>query len=389
MEKVKIIFLCAVFLTAAPFIADAAVLYILPQAQTVYLGDTFIVEVRLDTEGKEINAAEANLTFSINLIDVLDVSTGGSALSIPVKGRGDSKGGDLFLAGGAPEGFTGDGLVGRITFSTKAEGTAVISFADDSRVLLNDGSGTPAELIYLEGIYLIGKRPEGWVAISAPTHPNQSKWEQGSTLRLHWDPAQDAEYSYILSRDPLAEPDEIPDKPAGELLWIGDMEYAWLEDGIYYFHLRQAVKDAPGQITWGPKITFRAMIDATPPEDFQPKFVAIEGRQYIAFNAFDKTSGIDHYEVQEQPLDFWGNPKEVAGEWQKGQSPYLPSDQKLNSIIRVRAFDGAGNTRVAELAPPKKPLWKTALPWIILAVLFALMAWIGKKKFNKKSGKKI
>ncbi|KKU85775.1 MAG: hypothetical protein A2667_01055 [Candidatus Wildermuthbacteria bacterium RIFCSPHIGHO2_01_FULL_47_27] len=385
MAQTKTIFLLAFLAVALPFGADAAVLYLLPQAQQVYLGDSFVVEVRLDTEGEEINAAEANLKFPADLLEVVDVGMGGSVLNIAVNGKRADVDGSISFAGGAPEGFRGDGLVGRITFLAKGEGTASVNFMDDSRVLLNDGSGTPAPLVFLEGTYAAGAKPEGWVAISAPTHPNQNKWAQGNTLHLRWDLEKDAEYSYILSRDPLAEPDETPDRPQGDLLWMGDMEYAYLEDGIYYFHLRKGANDSSGQMNWGPKITYRAMVDATPPEDFQPQFARIEGKNYVVFNAFDKTSGVNRYEVLEQARDFWGKPKENSGNWKEGRSPYLLADQNLNSAVKIKAIDEAGNARMAEIIPPKKPLWQTALLLIIFAVLFIFAALSFRKKFQRKS----
>ena len=77
------------------------------------------------------------------------------------------------------------------------------------------------------------------------------------------------------------------------------------------------------------------------------------GRYFIVFNTTDKQSGIDHYEVIEEPLDSfslfnWGG---VDAPWVTARSPYLLQDQSLNSIIRVKAVDKAGNEYIATYVP--------------------------------------
>jgi Na+-transporting methylmalonyl-CoA/oxaloacetate decarboxylase gamma subunit len=78
-----------------------------------------------------------------------------------------------------------------------------------------------------------------------------------------------------------------------------------------------------------------------------------DGRYYISFNTTDKQTGIDRYEVMEEPLDqfgsfLWGR---ADAPWVAARSPYVLEDQTLNSVIRVRAIDKAGNEYVASLLP--------------------------------------
>ena len=57
------------------------------------------------------------------------------------------------------------------------------------------------------------------------------------------------------------------------------------------------------------------------------------GQKFISFFTTDKDSGIDYYEI-----------KEGKGDYKIAQSPYLLSDQeKMRTVIRVRAYDTAGN----------------------------------------------
>jgi len=212
--------------------------------------------------------------------------------------------------------------------------------------LLNDGLGTESELNFLSGNYKIVEKPEGLPIISSKTHSDQDEWYPESTLHLHWHLEEETKYSYLISYDPLAEPDEIADEPEGKLTWMGDIEYKGLEDGIYYFHLKQATKNKQQELEWGPKVTFRAMIDTSLPEEFELEFTEIEGKNYLVFITKDKTSGVEYYEV-----------KEGKGSFAKAISPYLLKDQNLRSAIEVRAIDGAGNKRIVKFTPTFKIIW--------------------------------
>ena len=96
--------------------------------------------------------------------------------------------------------------------------------------------------------------------------------------------------------------------------------------------------------------------DVLPPEGFSISLERIPnqyGKYSIIFNTSDKQSGIDHYEVIEESLREarlfkWG--REDAP-WKTVRSPYELTDQTLNSTIRVRAIDKAGNEYIAILLP--------------------------------------
>jgi len=380
------VFLFVLICVAIPLGVRAVTLYLLPQSQTVYQGDSFLVELRLDTEGEEINAIEANLKFPSDLLKITDFSKGGSILTFWPQ-EPTLRDSVVSFVGGRPGGFKGEGLVLKINFLAKEVGKTKIDFKENTKVLLNDGKGTPAKLNFLEGNYEVVRKPEGLPIISSRTHPDQNKWFKGTTLHLHWDLIEGAEYSFILSRDPLAEPDEMPDRPAPKegLIWMGDMEYPNLEDGIYYFHLRErretdAELNAEPTRKWGPKITFRAMIDSTPPEDFKPEIgkdpAIFEGKYFLSFTTADKTSGIDFFEVKEGKRNF-----------KRAESPYLLEDQELKSIIKVKAVDKAGNERIAEIIPPATPFpyGLIILILIIAVIILAAIWWIIKSRKRRKT----
>lgn len=145
-------------------------------------------------------------------------------------------------------------------------------------------------------------------------------------------------------------------------VWLDESSQVLLHDG-YGSPATLAVQDAtitladtPGsqiQDTW--KDDVRA--DTELPSDFAITLtrddVAFNGDYFIVFNSNDKQSGIDHYEVMEEPfseffLFRWGR---ADAPWERAESPYVLKDQTLNSTIRVKAIDKAGNTRVVTLVP--------------------------------------
>lgn len=371
--SVNLLVICVFLLL--PSIAEGATLYLMPQSQTIYQGDSFISEIRLDTEGEEINTTQVGLTLPQNLLEAIDFSKGGSILALWVE-EPKIQQGEINFIGGVPEGFKGDGLLGKISFLGKEIGKAEVSFKEDSKVLY--GEGIPASLTFLNGNYEIIKKPEEIPVITSESHPDQNKWYKDTRLQLYWVPKEEAEYSWILSRSPLDTPDEIPDKPLpkeGVAFWMGAMEYDLKGegDGIYYFSLRQKLLGED----WQKEVSrFRAMIDATPPEEFEPQIgqdpAVFEGKYFLSFATTDKTSGADHYEI-----------KEGKGEWRIGNSPYLLEDQSLRNKILVKAVDKAGNERIVEIIPPCKITWKDIISWTILALIIGVVVWFLLKKLKR------
>jgi len=386
-----------------PAIAKAAILYLLPQSQTIYQGESFLVEVRTDTEGEDINAIEGHLNFPQDKLEIINIGKGGSILNLwPEEPFYSNQTGEISFIGGIPGGFQGQGgllsIIFRVNPRVAPRESASITFKDDSKILLNDGEGTSAQLTFVEGNYEVTEKPEGMPVITSKSHPDQGKWYKESTLYLYWKLEKEAEYSWILSYDPLAEPDEIPDKPKpkGELAWMGAIEYAGLEDGIYYFHLRQKLPDK----AWSKKITFRAMIDTMPPEDFEPKIAkdptVFDGKYFLSFTTQDRTSGVDHYEIVEelrrgvlQPFitKLGKKEREPLKGWKIAESPYLLEDQSLQSKILVKAIDKAGNERIAKIIPSYKVTWEDVLFLVILVLIVVGVVWWLWRRIHQKNTK--
>ncbi|MEA1963464.1 MAG: hypothetical protein U9M94_04500 [Patescibacteria group bacterium] len=132
-----------------------------------------------------------------------------------------------------------------------------------------------------------------------------------------------------------------------------------------------------------------------------------ENQYYINFYTSDKQSGIDRYEVLEiksehklgvaLKLSWWDKimgKKPYIPEWKRAAMPYLLEDQNLESTIKVRAVDKAGNERYVEYVPPAELRIKAektsndylyvllfiAGVFIVLILLIFLIIAIKKKK---------
>lgn len=123
----------------------------------------------------------------------------------------------------------------------------------------------------------------------------------------------------------------------------------------------------------------RIEADNIPPEEFAIELVrtpnAFSNKYIIVFSTTDKQSGIDHYEVLEEPFDEfelfrWG--AETAP-WITTRSPYELEDQTLNSTIRVRAIDKAGNEYVATLVPDESQRSMTTQSKLLVALIGTAM----------------
>ena len=81
--------------------------------------------------------------------------------------------------------------------------------------------------------------------------------------------------------------------------------------------------------------------DDIPPEPLEiilaRHSLIFEGKYFIAFFAVDLETGIDYYQV-----------KEGDRPWKKTSNIYLLEDQSLQSLIKVKAVDKAGNERIIE-----------------------------------------
>ncbi len=268
---------------------SAATLYIDPGVTTLNRSDSLTLAVRLQPDqeiGECINVVDAVVKYSDN-IQPVDVSIGKSIFSIwveqPVINKEERT---ITFAGGIPNGYCGrvqgdprlTNVIAELVFRSPGmqigalndSDQAVVEFAPETQVLLNDGQGTKADLRLLGAKVNLSKDP-------------------GSSISDPW---------------------------------------------------RESVRG-----------------DGLPPEEFSITLTkedkAFGGKYFIVFNTTDKQTGISHYEVIEEPIAEFGEFSWGAADvpWTRTVSPYVLKDQSLNTTIRVKAVDKAGNEYIATLVP--------------------------------------
>lgn len=304
--------------------AHAARLYFYPQAIDVVEGETFVLEVRVDTQGELINALEIEGKVTSGVIESVDTANSLVEIFIESSLTDDNT---FKFSGGTPGGFTGDGIIGRLTIKPEATGGVNISFGDSLNLLTGTGNNVEAPITTLEANAVVEEKTDRHIDITSRSHPNQNTWYNKGDLQLHWDLEDRTEYSYLVSLDSTAIPDNNSNKPTGQLMWLGDVTIEGLTNGIYYFTLKRVGESEISR--------YRAQIDTTP-----PSWIAIEVNEgvpetrrqaFATFLARDELSGISRYEVT---ID--DNPPETV------LAPYiLPIHY---SRIVITAYDKAGNT---------------------------------------------
>lgn len=282
------------FLVAAVFFvtdtASAASLYIDPPFSQLNRGDTVSLAVRLDVDeavNECVNAVDAVIHYSDNVLPI-DISIGESIFNVWVETPTiDTTNKTITFAGGIPNGYCG-------------------RVAGDPRL-----TNVLTEIVFQSPGFTIGgsSNPEAQISFDEVTtaYLNDGR---GTKAPLTTYPASIT----------------LHDRPGSNLSnpWQSEVE-----------------------------------ADRTPPEEFSITLEKGDGeysnRYYIVFQTTDKQTGVDHYEVMEEPLTQFG-----SFQWGRADAPwvrvphppvYVLDDQSLNSIIRVKAIDKAGNEYVATLVP--------------------------------------
>lgn len=344
--------------------AHAATLEIVPQSRDIYQNESFIADIVLDTEGANVNAVKLELVFPSDILEVLDISRGGSVISLWIEDPYFSNTeGSISFIGGMPGGFVGEGIIGSITLLAKNTGDATVSFLN-VQVLLNDGAGTEALLTSYGKNFFIMEQVGDRLIVFSSRHPNQNIWYSDTVLHFQWDIEENVSYRYILIQDPDANPNSPEGAP------IGDIRFVDMGEGIFYFILKQKQFDDE---VFGPVSRYRVMIDHTSPLAFDPEVAEINGKQFLVFYTTDMISGVDYYEILKTQV-------KGAGVWQRAESPYLLADEDLRGIIKVKAIDKAGNDQIAELQFPTRFTFLDGLYLFLIFVGLLLVSWFWHRR---------
>ncbi|MBI5037724.1 MAG: carboxypeptidase regulatory-like domain-containing protein [Candidatus Kerfeldbacteria bacterium] len=339
---------------ALPWIADAATLQLSPSSGSYNSGQTFSVELRVNSDGVAINAAESTIRFPQNLVQIESISSAGIFTFWPVSPTFSNATGIMSFSGGLPNpGYTGSaGKILTIMFRSIAAGSIQIR-TENSRVLANDGQGT--DVMTTEGTigtFAVSEDPvvlPDAPTVSSPSHPDPNQWYNNPNPIFSWDPVSGATgYSVAYDDQPATTPDTTVDV-------IGTTQaYTAIGDGTWYFHIRAENVDG-----WGTTAHFRTQIDLTAPEPFSIEF--LDGTSLtnttlrLSFMTTDNGSGMAYYGVV---ID-GGDPIRVEVGSADSFS-YSSLSFGSHSVI-VRAIDAAGNAATASgsftMTRPNPPVY--------------------------------
>lgn len=157
------VYALAFLIVLLPGVGFAAELSIDATKKVLNNGDTFIANIRINAEDECINTASVDVFYDPSVLTAVDFSQGESLITLWIEEPTiDNNQGLVHFAGGIPGGYCGrvigdpelSNTLGRIIFTT-VEGAVApaetislsLSVASTSQVLLNDGLGTPANVV--------------------------------------------------------------------------------------------------------------------------------------------------------------------------------------------------------------------------------------------------
>ncbi|MBI2063115.1 MAG: hypothetical protein HYT61_02635 [Candidatus Yanofskybacteria bacterium] len=354
----KILIISTFFALLSVSFVQAADFNATPSTGQFNLKQEFSVNIKIDASDESINAAQAKIKFSQDVLEVKSISKDGSIFNFWLQEPEFSNtDGTIEFIGGALNGVSGASLqVLKINFISKGAGIGEFLFSD-AAITVADGSGTNV-LSKANGarftISSVTVVPAPIPApISTPTqitrqptvvsglpalpvvkislYPDSGSWYNFvSQFTPSWDlPPDISGLNTALNTNP-----NFIVSPVVEGLFENKTFSAIDKDGIYYFHIR--FKNNNG---WGPTAHYRIAIDTQPPIPFKidvkTGLISDNPAPKLSFKTADSLSGISHDEIivnSEAPV--------TINAYEYTLLPRQPGEY----LIKVKVFDKAGNS---------------------------------------------
>lgn len=361
-----LVFFC-MFLNAAL----AAETTVSPTIGTYSKGQTFTSTIRVNPQGKSVNAVEATLTFDTSKLSVVSVSKTGSVFSLwTTEPTFSNTQGTIQFGGGSPTPFTAQSTLVVVTFRTTGEGDATVDFKNAS-VLAADGLGTDVYTGSVKGVYTIGagaatppppppptptddptedldtgdadeEPTDATIAFGDPprapevgskTFLDPEIWYATTTGLFTWELPFDVSDLFLeIATTSNNIPTKKIDPPVGEILLTSDM----LRDGVQYLSMQFS-----NQVGLGAILNRKIMVDITPPQPFTINVRAGNSTSSfptLHFDATDPTSGILQYE-----LTLAGREPVIVSPDEARLGYLITALEDGTYTVLVKAYDKAGN----------------------------------------------
>ena len=364
--KIKYAFLILIFGFIFSLPAEAATLEMGLEKDITSPEDDVIVLVTINSDGQDVNTAQATISFPANLLEVTKIDRVNTVFSFWLEEPTyDNSKGSISFVGGSTSGFSGASLkVMQVSFKVKGSGTGRLGVTN-AAITASDGTGSnvyttakgldidiPATSEF-ESVILEKAKTDATIASTLPAqmiptvsfYSDPTKWSNRSaSFQASWNIGSDV----IMVGEALNQtPNFIPEARADAL--TGSKIFPALDDGVWYLHLR-----ASNNIGWGPTSHYRLAIDTMPPNSFEIKsdstFKTNNPKPTISFVSSDLVSGIKNYTIS---LD--GSTVATVSSSKFTFEPLLPGTYRLV----VTATDNAGNstsqTETLEILPIESP----------------------------------
>lgn len=304
--------------------ASAATLFISPPSAEVGTGDKLTLDIKIDSEGVGLNAAQAVIRFPNDILEATGLDKTGSAFSFWLEEPNFSNAdGVISFIGGIPYGVTGGSIqVLKVTFTAKGTGSGSLTVSD-AAVTASDGSGTnilsktvsasfmvvpkkvvpptpvpaPVEVVPPPVEIVRKPVPTGKLpvkpALNIQLYPDETRWYNlTSVFNVAWElPLDVTGVTTALNN----QPNYVPPKKSEGL--FENKAFPSLADGVQYLHVH-----FQNNVGWGPAAHYRLAVDTQPPLPFD--ISAIEGESSdsptptLQFGTNDALSGLKEYQIR-------------------------------------------------------------------------------------------
>lgn len=338
--------------------ASAASLFFVPATGEFGVGSKITVDLKIDSEGAGLNAAQATIRFPKDTLTVTSIDKTGSTFNFWLEEPTFSnEEGVISFIGGTPYGISGASIqVIRVIFTSKGSGSAPLTIAD-AAITASDGSGTNILSKTNDSVFTISPTVTAAVAavpaptqitrepapaiglpvkpvLTVPLYPAETEWHNVSNIfTAAWELPRDiSSVRTALNKRPNF-------TPAEESEGLFDNEtFSALPDGTWYFHTRFA-----NNIGWGPVAHYRIAVDTKPPLPFEITSTESETSDNpaptFAFKASDALSGLNEYRIRIDNENWIIVPaKDFKGSYQ------LPLQNPGKHHLVIQAVDRASNS---------------------------------------------
>ncbi len=353
--------------------ASAATMTLNPSGQNFPIGQEFLVDLIIDSENQNINAAQAVISFPKNIIEFVSIDRSKSVFGFWVEDPAVSNSSISFI-GGASQNLSGHSLsVFTMKFKTVGSGKADFSISD-AIVTASDGQGTnvlsstkTASInVTTQSVSVPAPVQQQPVVVTRPPvkaakvpvlpeltvnlYPDPAKWynQQGDLIVLWNLPDDVIQAAAVVDQNPKTAP-QVFDK---EL--FNGKNFGELKEGIWYAHVR-----FKNNIGSGPTSHYKVAVDRTAPPAFS--IISLSGNEtdnpqpVFRYSANDALSGISHYVIHiGAKEDITTTQEEIK----------LPLQSPGRRDIVISAVDKAGNESSASVSVNILPIQAPTIAFV-------------------------